>query len=286
MKKIFLGPHLSIADGYKTTFAQADEIGASAIQIFTKSNRSWHAKSLTEKDGTNFKNARKSSGVEHAVVHASYLINLASPKPDIAEKSINGLVDELERCAILGIDKLVLHPGSFNGTTLEEGIKNIAENINYALSKTDANVKILLENMAGQGSSIGSQFEELAAIYERVHKKKSILFCIDTAHLFAAGHDFFSSEAAFKKSIKSCDEVIGLDKVGAIHFNDSLKTFGSKVDRHGNIDKGEIGSKALARFFEVPEFQKIPFLLETPDDNGYFYYKTEIDIFKKILKII
>lgn len=258
---LLLGAHMSIAGGIENAYYRGASIDCTAIQFFTHSNRQWAMKKLTKDTILQVKKAQKETGIAHAVVHASYLINVASTSPETRQKSKNMLRMELEYCSLLGIKYLVLHPGS--NPLLEEGISLISQGLNELFDADQSNTVVLLENMAGQGNQIGSTFDQLAAIKSAVHNKKRIGFCIDTCHLWAAGYDF-SNEKNYKQVWDEFDTILGLKHLKAIHINDSKQPCDSHVDRHENIGKGTIGLEGFTLLMNDSRLIAIPKLLETP----------------------
>ncbi len=277
-KELLIGAHLSIQGGFFKAILRAEKIGATCLQIFTKSNRQWKAKPITEIDAEKFIKQQQSSPVKLVVAHASYLINLASATSNVAQKSVLALADELQRCAILKIPYLVLHPGSFNVGEKNDQLHKIAEQIDQAfiLSKTKS-VTLLLETMAGQGNIVGSTFEELATILKQIKHKKMIGVCIDTCHIFAAGYTF-STATEYKKLWQHFDKVIGLSKLKVFHVNDSKKECGSRVDRHEHIGAGMIPIKGFELLMQDSKFNKIPKILETPKKSKNEIKNQESDI--------
>jgi deoxyribonuclease-4 len=268
-KHTFLvGAHISIAGGIDKSIERAESIHCTCMQIFTKSNRQWHAKTLQQDEIDAFKiAAKKSPLVQSIITHAGYLINIGSPNKVINKKSVDSLCIELQRCEQLGIPYLVLHPGSYGDGSIEECFNRIIENLNIILRKTPGKTMILLENTASQGSSVGSTFEQLAIIYKKIIEKKRVGFCFDTCHAFVAGYDF-RDEASYKELWKEFDAILGLNKLKAFHFNDSRKELGSFVDRHEHIGKGKLGLDAFSFLCNDKRFFDIPKILETPKDNG------------------
>ncbi len=265
-KTLLLGAHMSVSGGYEQALIRGESIGCTTIQIFTKSNRQWHAKPIEEHDALAFKEALRQSSIKSVIAHASYLINLGSSQKATEEKSVIALIDELERCELLGIKALVLHPGSTGTFTKEEGIKQIGNNLNKALEQTTSSTMILLENMAGQGSAVGSTFEELGLIRHNTHHKKRIGFCFDTCHVFAAGYDI-SSPDSYNAVWDSFDALIGLEHLKAMHINDSKQKLCSHKDRHEHIGKGHIGLKGFEYLMNDPRLIDIPKILETPKET-------------------
>jgi deoxyribonuclease-4 len=279
MKKnhsLLLGAHMSIAGEIDLAIKRGESIGCSAIQIFTKSNRQWHAKDLTNEEATAFKTAWKNSSIQSIIAHAAYLINIGSPNKDIAKKSTLALELELIRCAALDIPYLVLHPGSHGNTDEESCLAQVTHIIDKLL-ETTPNCSILLETTAGQGSNIGYTFEHLAQIIKHSEHKKHIGICFDTCHAFAAGYDF-TTEKTYNLMWEQFDKIIGINKLKALHINDSQQTLGSRVDRHIGIGKGKIGLKAFELLFNDPRFFDIPKILETP--------KTDLTDDKKNMEIL
>ncbi len=265
-QQLLLGAHLSGAGGLENALYDGQKLGCTAVQIFTHSNRQWHINPLTEKEIEQFSIAKETTGITHLVVHASYLINLASAKAENRAVSLKTLVKELERCEQLGIRQLVLHPGSSVDITAEEGMQFLIEGLDAALEHAAGSTTILLENMAGQGSSIGRSFEQLAHIRSKTLHKKRIGVCIDTCHLFSAGYDF-SDEKKYAALWKLFDELIGIEQLGALHMNDSKKPLGSHVDRHTHIGEGTIGIEPFRLLMNDKRFFDVPKILETPKDS-------------------
>ena len=268
MKKqhsLLLGAHMSIASGIHLAIERGESIGCTAIQIFTKSNRQWKAKSLTNEEVDTFKNTWKQSSIQSVVTHATYLLNIGSPDKDLEKKSVEALTMELERSASLDIPYLVLHPGSHSKTDEESCIERISNNLNKILKKVP-HITILLETMAGQGTNVGYKFEHLAEIIKQSDFKRQLGVCFDTCHAFVAGYDF-RTEKTYKTMWEQFDKIVGLNKLKAIHLNDSKTEIGSRVDRHTDIGKGKIGLKAFELLINDPNFFDIPKILETPKDD-------------------
>jgi deoxyribonuclease-4 len=261
--RLLVGAHMSIAGGFEKAIERGQSLGCTTIQIFTKSNRQWRAKPITKQEADLFKKTAITLGISPVVAHATYLINLASPNAHTAQLSMQALSNELIRCEQLGIPYLVLHPGSFVQGEIEEGIARISANLNAILDKTTSKTMILLELMAGQGSVIGSSFEQLATILQQITHKKRVGVCFDTCHAFAAGYDL-RTPATYKKTWADFDSIIGLEQLKVIHINDSKKELGSHVDRHEHIGKGQLGLEAFKLLFNDKRFFNIPKILETP----------------------
>lgn len=269
---LLLGAHMSIAGGFEQALFRGESIGCTAIQIFTKSNRQWRANPITQEQATLFKETAEKSSIQWIMTHASYLINIAAPDPEIHKKSIAALAQELQRCELLGIPYLILHPGSAGKGDQKAALAQIAQSLDDVFNEIPGSTMILLENMAGQGSSTCSTFESLAAVRQLAHHKKRLGFCFDTCHAFAAGYDL-RTEASYEKTWKEFDEIIGIEHLKAMHINDSKKELGSKVDRHEEIGHGALGLESFRLLFNDPRFFSIPKILETPKDTLEDYAK-------------
>lgn len=262
-----LGAHMSISEGLYKAFLRGKEVGCTTIQIFTKNSNQWKVKDLTEEEILKFKEAQKETGISPVVAHDSYLINLGSPDRELLQKSREAFLVELKRCDQLDIPYLVMHPGSHVGAGESEGIKRIAESLNWALEKTPrSRVMILLENTAGQGTNLGYRFEHLAEILEQVEEKPRFGVCLDTCHLLAAGYDI-RTEPGYQRTLQEFDGTVGLSRVKVIHFNDSKKGLGCRVDRHEHIGEGCLGLEAFRCFLKDERFKEVPKILETPKDK-------------------
>lgn len=263
MSELLAGAHMSIAGGVHRAFERGQKAGCRTIQIFLKNSNQWKAKPLTEEDRALFKNAQKQSGIRPVIAHDSYLINLASPDKSLQRKSIEALIEEMERANFLNVPYLVLHPGAHVGSGVEAGIELISAALKHALDAVEPPVALLLENTAGQGSSLGHSFEHLAAIMEKFPYQDRVGVCLDTCHLFAAGYDIRTQES-YKATIQDFDRLIGVKKIWAFHINDSKKELGSHVDRHAHIGQGCIGLEAFRCLVNDRRFVRIPKILETP----------------------
>lgn len=270
-QKLLIGAHVSIAGGFDQAIIRGEKIGATCVQIFTKSNRQWYAKPITQDEIDLFLSQQKRSTVRMVVAHASYLINLASAKEDTVKNSVQGLIDELTRCESLHIPYLVLHPGTYPSKEKEtSALLIIAKRINEIFAKVSPkHTTLLLETMAGQGAVVGKAFEELAEIIKHVSLKSHIGVCVDTCHIFAAGYDF-SDAKSYEQLWKQFDATIGLKYLKAFHINDSKKELGSCVDRHEHIGDGNIPAEAFKLLMQDTRFTQIPKLLETPKENDEF----------------
>ncbi len=260
-RPLLLGAHMSIAGGIENAFYKGASIGCTAIQIFTHSNRQWAMKDLSAASIEAAKKAQRETDIEHVMVHASYLINLGSETASTVKQSISTLIKELDQCHKLNIPHLVLHPGG--NSNAKVGIDQISNGINEALEQSQNSTLILLETMAGQGSQVGYQFEQLASIKSKVYRKERIGFCLDTCHMWAAGYDF-STQKGYDATFKEFDTILGLSHLKAIHVNDSKQRLGSRVDRHADIGKGTIGLEAFRLLMNDDRLKSIAKILETP----------------------
>ncbi|HRW58890.1 MAG TPA: deoxyribonuclease IV [Chlamydiales bacterium] len=275
-----LGAHISIAKGYVNALQESMKIGANAMQIFTANQRRWTAKEISKDIAKSFIKTRKEEKILSVASHASYLINLGSPKKDTYEKSIQAFEEEIERCLSLEIDFLIFHPGSY----LDADINESMDQIIHALSKFESKLKksslrLLFETTAGQGTNIGSTFEELHYLIKPLYKKIPIGICIDTCHIFASGYDIRTKEA-LNKTLLDFDNIIGLKHLYALHLNDSKAELGSKKDRHENIGKGKIGLDGFKAIMQNSKLNHLPMFLETP--NGDKNWADEISLLKKM----
>ena len=259
-----LGAHFSVAGGLQNALYEAQSYDCNVLQIFTKNASTWKERVLTSEEVATFKKARSETGVESIASHTSYLINLAAPDKKKHALSCRALEQELARSSQLDIPFVVLHPGSHMGKGEQEGLKRIAESVNEIFRKNPVfKTRLLFETTAGQGTSIGHTFEELAAIRDQIKEPEGIGFCLDTSHIFAAGYDL-RTEKACRKTVDAFEKIVGLAHVYVIHLNDSKKDLGSRVDRHEHIGEGAIGLKAFKFFMKDKRFVKIPKIIETP----------------------
>lgn len=261
---------MSIQGGLWQALVRGESIGCTAIQIFTKSNRQWATKPLDETEVERFKVTWQQTNILSVVAHASYLINIASPSEATRNKSVHALIEELNRCSQLFIPYLILHPGSRGTDSVNTAITNSINQINIALESTADNTAILLETMAGQGSSLCNQFEEIAIILDAFKGTPRVGVCLDTCHIFAAGYDFRTANT-YHQTWGLFDKIIGKKHLKAIHLNDSKKDLGSHVDRHEEIGQGKIGIEAFSLIMNDKSLVSIPKILETPKDTLHEY---------------
>ena len=257
-----LGAHMSIAGGLDRSFARAEAVDCTALQIFTKNAGQWRGKAIDDTAARAFRAAWKESVIGPVLAHAGYLINLAAPDAELREKSKVAFHDELQRCARLGIPWLVIHPGSHRGQGEDVGLARIVAALKEILADSSTEVGVLLENTAAQGDYLGGRFEHLAEILARVpHGRLGV--CFDTCHAFAAGYDLAGAEG-YERVMAEFNRRVGVENIRAFHLNDSLKGLGSRVDRHEQIGRGAIGRAGFAALMTDTRFAAIPKILETP----------------------
>ncbi len=260
-----IGAHLSVSGGLDQAVGRALDLHMTAVQIFTKSNRRWQDKPLTETAIADWRTSFIDSGLAAAVCHASYLINLAAPDLPIQTKSRMGLQDELQRAHLLGIPHVVMHPGAHKGTGPEAGIERIAEAVRttYGEHPELADTHLLFEIMAGQGTVIGRNPAELGQLLQKLEGEAPVGVCLDTCHAFAAGFDLRAPDG-YTDFMAQCDGAFGLNAVGCWHLNDSKGTLGSHLDRHQHLGEGELGTSPFVCILNDPCWHDTPLLLETP----------------------
>ncbi|MGS0746378.1 deoxyribonuclease IV [Syntrophomonas erecta subsp. sporosyntropha] len=258
-----MGAHLPIGKGLKHTADEAVRLGLDALQVFLRNPRGRGARQLSQGEVDYFKKALKDNAIDPLVVHIPYICNPAAVKDDLYQFALETVQQDLERCALVGADFLVLHPGSYTTSTVEAGIERVSKLLNKALENYSGDTMILLETMAGQGSELGSNLDELVNIINGVKRSECLGVCLDTCHTFAAGWDWTRSEE-IPDLMAAIDQVIGRDRIKVIHANDSEKELGSRRDRHAPIGQGMIGEQGFAGMFRNPFLGALPFILETP----------------------
>jgi deoxyribonuclease-4 len=259
---------MSISGGLSKAIDRGCAAGCGVIQIFTQNSNQWRGKAVSDSEVALFREKRAAAGLYDIVSHDIYLINLAAAPGEVRDKSLAGFLEEMERCARLGIDKIVMHPGSHVGEGEETGISRIVEAFDYLLETgKDFTGKILLETTAGQGTNIGYRFEQLGEIRNRSAHPDRFGYCFDTCHTFAAGYDF-TSEEGYQKVFADFDRVLGLENLLAFHFNDSKKGLGSRVDRHDHIGQGVLGLSGFRLLMNDERFVRVPKILETPKGDN------------------
>lgn len=263
------GAHMSIEGGLHRAFERIAFIGGESLQVFSKNQRQWHAPPLTPAEIARFAEARRKWGRGPVAVHDSYLINLANPDPAKAKRAVAAFAEEITRTESLDIPYLIMHPGSHVGEGVEKGLTHLTANLDRAFSRaTDAgSVTVLLETTAGQGTGLGSRFEELAHVMSHSRYSNRLGVCFDTCHAFAAGYDI-STEKGYRRTFDRFDAVIGLARLLFFHLNDSKKERGSRVDRHEHIGRGTIGVEGFRLLVNDPRFARHPMVLETPKEKA------------------
>ena len=279
----FVGAHVSASGGVDNAPLNAMAIGAKAFALFTKNQRQWVAKPLETKTIDAFHKNLEASGIlpKHVLPHDSYLINLGHPEVEKLEKSRDAFIDELERCRILGLDRLNFHPGSHLVKIPKKDLEYmdklmaaeigcldvIAESMNRAMDATkDSNVKLVIENTAGQGSNLGYKFEHLGHIIDKIEDKSRVGICLDTCHTFTGGYDLRTREA-YDETMDAFERIVGFEYLMGMHINDSKPPLGSRVDRHHSLGQGEIGWDAFKFIMNDPHMDDIPLVLETIDES-------------------
>lgn len=266
-RTILLGAHVSIAGGIHTAFHRAARIGCTAMQVFVKNNNQWEGKQLTKKDVALYKAAEAQSQVAPVVAHAAYLLNLCARDKVVLKKSRAALRDELRRCEAFGIKALIVHPGSHVGAGEKAGIERVAESINMVHTVTKGyRVLTALECTAGQGTALGYRFEHLRAMIDLIEESDRMAVCLDTCHLFAAGYDI-GTEEGWEETMRAFEEIVGVQRLVAVHTNDSKRERGSRVDRHEHIGKGRIGTTGFSMVMNDPRLAHVPKILETPKSD-------------------
>jgi len=263
----YIGAHVSASGGVENAPLNAKAIGANAFALFTKNQRQWIAKPLTTESIDGFRRNMEGAGIQprHVLPHDSYLINLGHPEEEGLEKSRAAFLDEMERCSLLGLDRLNFHPGSHLKLISEEAcLQRIADSINWALEGSSG-VTAVIENTAGQGSNLGHRFEHLAFLIEKVEDKSRIGVCLDTCHTFVAGYDLRTAEAC-EATFDEFERVVGFRYLRGMHLNDSKPDLGKRVDRHESLGKGKLGWEVFRFIMADRRFDDIPLVLETIDE--------------------
>lgn len=264
----YVGAHVSAAGGVENSPLNAQKIGAKAFALFTKNQRQWVAKPLSEESIKGFRENCKNLGYDPAYIlpHDSYLINLGSPTKEALELSRKSFNEEMMRCEQLGLKMLNFHPGAHIKLISEDDcILRIAESINIALEKTKG-VTAVIENTAGQGTAIGYKFEHLRDIIAHVDDKSRVGVCLDTCHTFTGGYELISEEG-YNQTFDQFEELVGFKYLRGMHLNDSKKAKGTRVDRHENLNTGLLGKEVFRRIMNDPRFENMPLILETPDET-------------------
>lgn len=255
---------MSIAGGVSKAPGRAHDVGANAIQIFTKNNTQWRSAPLADKEIAAFHENARALDIGVFASHTCYLINLASPDEALLQKSRSAFIDEMDRADALAIPNLVFHPGAHTGAGEEEGLRRIVESLDWACDqRPSSKVTLAIETTAGQGTGLGHRFEQIARILGDVKNPDRFGVCVDTCHIFAGGYDI-STEKGYADTLREFDRLIGVKRIRVFHINDSKTPLGSRVDRHEHIGKGKIGLDAFRFLLNDPRFFKTPMILETP----------------------
>lgn len=280
---MLLGAHCSTAGGVATALERAVSIGAECCQLFVKNNMQWFARPLRPQEVAAFLQTRHSTGFPAVFGHAGYLINLAAPPSPKRDRSIRSLIQEIERAAALGLPFLVMHPGAHLGAGEEVGLARAAAALDEVLAATrTCGVRIALENTAGQGSCLGADLWHLAWLYDKVRWPERLAVCLDTAHLWAAGHDIRSG-AGWQRVLNELDRLVGLSQLVAFHLNDSKTGLGSRVDRHEHIGQGKLGLEAFRWLLNDPRFERHPGCLETPKSEDLHEDRQNLAVLRALI---
>lgn len=261
-----LGAHLSIAGGLERALERGRDLDCDAVQLFLKNQRQWAARPLGDAEVRAFRAARRAAGLRAVFAHASYLINLAAPAEPARRQAVDAFTDELERAEALGLEFVVIHPGSARGADRRAGLDRVVAALDEVTRRTaGARVKIALENTAGAGQVLGRSFAELGAILGRAERPERLGVCVDTCHLWAAGYDLRTA-AGWEQAVAECAAEVGLERVLAFHVNDASAARGSGLDRHQHIGEGFLGLATFRRLVNDPRFAGVPKVLETPKE--------------------
>jgi len=279
---LLLGGHISISGGVSLAPERARKVTADCMQIFSKNQMQWKAKPLDLEEAEKFVENSRQKKILETVIHDSYLINLASPDKSLLKQSREVFLEEMVRAKHLGVRYLIFHPGSHMGSGEQVGMKRIAESMNWARTEFGSgDVQLLLEITAGAGRVLGQSFEQLAKIMDQLDDQKNAGVCFDTCHAYAAGYDI-KVRSGYERTFELFDEVIGLDRLKAMHLNDSKGALGSRRDRHEQIGKGNIGLEGFRNFMDDSRWEGIPMVLETP--KGEKGYRQELKLLRSLIK--
>lgn len=262
MRQPLLGAHISAAGGHSRSFERARKLGVDCLQIFTRAPSAWAGKALDAEGVRAFRQARREAGNPPVLAHDLYLTNLASRDPEVYRKSVSSLIEEVRRCHELGLDGLVMHLGAHLGQGEEEGLARFSEGLRGVLSQTPP-LPVLLETTAGQGTCLGHRFEHLARVLDHLRADPRVGVCLDTCHAHAAGYDLRTARG-YSATWTRFERLLGMDRLRALHLNDSRTARGSRIDRHANIGEGMLGRMAFRRLVQDPRLAGLPMILETP----------------------
>ena len=275
---------MSIAGGLHLAFTRIRKVKGESLQIFLSNQRQWKTLPLTAEMIEDFRQQWEKTNSMPVAAHDSYLINLATPDPTTLEKSVAAFADELQRAATLGIPFLITHPGSHRGVGVEAGLERFVENMDRAIARSKTStVKVLIENTAGQGTNLGSTFEEISFIIGESQHGNRLGVCFDTSHAFAAGYDL-RTRATYEETFSQFDRIIGLERLKFFHINDSKRPLGSRVDRHEHIGKGEIGLAGFRLLLNDPRFRDHPMVLETPKGKELKVDKANLRVLRSLIE--
>jgi deoxyribonuclease-4 len=278
---MLIGAHVSPAGGPANAVARGVERGCDAIQIFNQNPRAWKPTVYTDEQVADFRDAMASSRVDALLIHAVYLLNAATTDKEMRDKTRASLIASLRAGDALGAHAVVLHPGSALAGKVGPAIKRAGKLIAQALGESE-HCPLHLENTAGTGGTLGRSFEELAELIDVAGGSKRLGLCLDSCHLFASGYDV-RTEDELTRAIDECDDLVGLDRVGSLHLNDSQTPLGSNRDRHADVGEGEIGRRGCAVFLSEPRFAGLPCVLETPGPDGRGPTKAQITLTRRLL---
>jgi deoxyribonuclease-4 len=274
---------MSIAGGLHLAFARIQEVQGESLQIFLSNQRQWQTVPLTSQMVEDFRQKWKENHYMPVAAHDSYLINLAAPDPTTLERSVAAFADELQRAATLEIPFLITHPGSHRGEGVEAGLERFVENMDRAITRSKTStVMVLIENTAGQGTNLGSTFEEISFIISESQYADRLGVCFDTSHAFAAGYDI-RTRVTYEDTLSTFDQIIGLERLKFFHINDSKRPLDSRVDRHEHIGKGEIGLKGFRLLLNDPRFRQHPMVLETPKGKELKEDKANLEVLRSLI---
>lgn len=280
------GVHVSAAGGPHNAILQARQLRCDCLAMFVKNQRQWSARTLDDEQVMLFKRAMNDGGELPVIAHASYLLNLATNDPVVRDRTVDALAEELTRCDQLGIGFLVVHPGAAGDSPRPDALGRIAQTLDEVHQRRrDGACMVLLETTAGQGTTLGRQFAEIADILAHVRSRDRVNVCLDTCHLFAAGYDIRTAKG-YEATMTELDRTIGVPAVRCIHVNDSVKPLGSRVDRHAHIGQGCIGLGGFRNFVRDPRWSGIPMILETPkgeDDRGRDYDRLNLQRLRRMV---
>lgn len=277
---MLLGAHVSISGGLDKAPERGRDLTCDCMQIFSKNQMQWRAKPLDLGEAGRFRENSKVHGIVETVIHDSYLINLCSPDKALLKQSREAFLEEMVRAKHLGVRNLIFHPGAHMGSGEAEGLKRIAESMNWARAESGSgDVQLVLEITAGQGSVLGHSFEQLATVIGLLDDQKNAGVCLDTCHAYAAGYDL-RTRNGYRQTLDRFDEVLGMDRLRAMHLNDSKAKQGSRLDRHEAIGKGFLGLECFKNIMSDKRLGKIPMVLETPGGEGS--YKEELKVLRSL----